>query len=179
MATQIFKTDNGKTFSIVLDPGYCFAMSVDLAKVILTNVKVGQPKKVPNAGQLSPGKWAIVQSAYELNRGNTDTSIVEAQGLDIAAAIPQTAYPGDAALAKTLTALSGANVFGIMGNGAHAMLWYRDDANGLWLVLDPNLGLYQCDSLADAEAFLAKTVLADPGYADLKTAYDNVTVVLA
>jgi hypothetical protein len=176
MANQIFATDNGKKFNITLDPGYCFAMSLDLAKVIEDHIKNGRPAKIPNIGELSPGKWAIVQSAYEINQHANDVTIIEAQGLQITASIPERPSHRDfASVAQVVTDVSGTSVFSISNNDeSHAMLWYRDDTNGLYLFLDPNSGLWQVSSVGEGKTYLQNTFIAD--YDDLDEYYDYYTV---
>jgi hypothetical protein len=174
-ATCVLPTDNGKPFNITLDPGYCFAMSLDVAKLMLTNAR---PNYIPVASQLSPGKWALVQSAYEINRANNDRTIIEAQGMQIVGAIAPTPFHGVVgAVAAAVTALPGTVVFGISSAvGAHALAWFRDDASGRWLCLDPNTGLWKFATLTEGASWLAASLA---GYPDLNVSYDAFVLGLA
>ncbi len=142
----IFSIENRKIFNIALDPGYCFAMCLDLAKVLKTH-----PAKVPYQDQLTPDKWAVVQSAYEINHLD-DRSLIEAQGLEIIDYVNWTAFYEDwPKLAGRVTNRTGINVFSIRGTAAtHTLLWYRNNEEKLYLFLEPNLGLFKYDSVGIA-----------------------------
>ncbi len=180
----VLPTDNGKVFNIKLDAGYCFAMSLDVAKVLLEYQELGKGTKIPTQSALSPGKWAIVQSAYEINDDSNDEKLILAQNLCIKGRIDPTAFHGDfAAVAGAITALHGTSVFAITGNGeGHALLWHRDDANGIWLHLDPNDGLWQFDNSQTAAAHHeAETFIANglAKYVGLDGSYDAFTLTLS
>jgi len=177
-AKNVLPTDNGKRFNIKLDPGYCFAMSLDVAKVLLEFQADGKPKKIPTASALSPGKWGIVQSAYEINSAANDEKLIVAQNLSIAGVIDPTAFHGQFGdVAHAVTALAGTSVFGISGDGGgHELMWHRDDANRIWLYLDPNDGLWQFGSVQEAETYIANDLT---NYDDLDQSFDCFTVELA
>jgi hypothetical protein len=172
---MLYKTDNGKVFNITLDPGLCFAMSLDWAKCLLQF-----PDKVPYIDQLTPGKWAIVQSAYEINNFSNDRKIIEAQTLEIDDD-GQGNYSSWDALAEVLWGLSGTVVWSIgkAGNGAHAMGFHKTSSI---YVLDPNFGCYQFDdNKDDFKAGLSDHLLNtySAGDMDLREWYDYFTVKLA
>lgn len=178
MSTQIFPTENGKVFNITLDPGYCFAMSLDMAKVILTHISIGKPKKLPYKDELTTSKWAIIQSAYEINNYNSDVTLIEAQSLKITDNIKETKFNKDFAIvARVITDQMGTNIFGISNDvESHAMLWHRDDENEIYFFLDPNEGLYKCDDANDGKSFIQSIISSS--YDDLNKYYDSYTVAL-
>ena len=178
-AKTILDTDNGELFNITLDPGYCFAMCVDMAKSLLNFQKIGRPKRFPGADELNSGKWSIMQSAYEINSQVNDRTLIEAQGLEVRSTIAGTNFGGNfATVANAITAIQGTTVFGIMGpGGGHELMWHRDDANGVWLYLDPNEGLIRFDSVAEASAHIENDLSGS--YDTLNETYDAFTVELA
>ena len=175
---RLFETDNGATFNVSLDAGLCLAMCLDVAKVQLTHNAQGKPTKAPRENELTPGKWAIVQSAYEINASMDRIDIIEAQGLDGVSTIDTTDFDGDfEVVADAITALDGANVFRIRGDGgSHALLWIRDDDNDVYLFLDPNDGLWSFDDAAEAAEFM-EDAMSD--YDDLDEQYGAFTVTLS
>lgn len=173
----LFTTDNGAVFNLGLDPGLCFAMCLDVAKIQLTHIAQGKPGKPPGVHELTPGKWAIVQSAYEVNSEADRESIIEAQGLEIVAAIDTTDFDDDYEMvADSVTAAEGVNVFRIRGDGGgHALLWIRDDDNDLYLFLDPNEGLWSFETVAEAATFMEDKLSE---YDDLNETFGLFTVAL-
>ncbi len=183
-AKNVLPTDNGEKFNITLCPGYCFAMCVDLAKYLLEMQKAGRPKRLPVADNLNPNKWAIMQSAYEINAHVNDRRLIEAQNLEIAKEIPETDFNSDfAAVAQTITAIHGTTVFGIMAedddgdSSGHELMWHRDDNNSVWLYLDPNEGLIQFTSQAEAKEYIERSLRNS--YDELNESYDAFTLKLA
>jgi hypothetical protein len=173
----LFETDNGSVFNIALDPGLCFAMCLDVAKVQLENIKRGRPDLPPALDNLSPGKWAIDQSAYEINKSKKrdamrrEVDIVEAQGLAIVSRVEPTDFDDDFGwVSDEVTENSGVNVFVIVGpDGGHALLWARDDDSGLYIYLDPNDGLSAFDDLQEAREFIEEDLSG--GYPGLNKHY--------
>lgn len=110
-------------------------MCVDMAKILLTFQKQNRPTPLPSEDDLNPGKWAIVQSAYEINVHSNVKSIIEAQSLEVESSIPKTNFNGDFnQVAILITDREGTTVFGIMGDReGHELLWHRDDSNEMWL----------------------------------------------
>ncbi|MEV6909753.1 hypothetical protein [Amycolatopsis sp. NPDC051071] len=179
MKEKIFSTDNGKKFNLTLDAGYCMAMCLDLAKVILTRVAKGRRADGVSIGELEPGKWAIVQSAYLINSDMDRNKLISAQGLAVSATIPDTAVDaGDfGPPTRAVTGLAGTTVFSIFGPGAaHALLWHRDDAGKQFLYLDPNEGLWRFTTVGEARQHMEADL--DGNYADLDEAYRASTVEL-
>lgn len=174
----ILKTDNGKAFSITLDPGLCFAICLDMSKVLLEFLKYNKPKKLPVKGDLNDGKWSIVQSAYEINDFNNDEKIIKAQNLDVLKSIGPISSNGDIdKIVNTITSLSGIIVFGISGaKEGHELMWKRDDKNKIWLYLDPNEGLIQFDSLSEAKKYIASDIKSS--YNDLTNEFDGFVLEL-
>jgi hypothetical protein len=170
MATNVLPTYNGRRFNITLDAGYCFAMCVDMAKVLLTFQRQGKSMRLPAQDNLSPGKWFIMQSAYEINSRLNDKTLIEGQGLEVASSIPATPFTDFEEVASAITAIAGTTVFGIMGDGGHELMWHRDDANSIWLYLDPNYGLYKFDGFGEAAAYIASAL--NSNYPDLDEKYD-------
>ncbi len=179
MREKIFSTDNGKKFNLTLDAGYCMAMCLDLAKVILTRVARGRRADGVSAGELEPGKWAIVQSAYLINSDMDRNKLISSQGLAVSAVIPETAVHGGdfGPPALAVTGLTGTSVFSIFGSGgAHALLWHRDDAGQQFLYLDPNEGLWRFTTVAEAQQHIEADLAAH--YGDLDDSYRASTVEL-
>jgi hypothetical protein len=178
MTTNILPTDNGSVFNILLTAGYCFAMCVDMSKHLLTFQKQNKPKRLPTQDDLyaTSFKWPIVQSAYEKSVKD-DREIIEGQGLRIQSSIPTTPIANFGALANAITSITGTTVFGIMGTGGgHELMWHRDDANSIWLYLDPNDGLYQFNTLAQAAAYISNDLQSN--YSTLNQSYDAFTLQL-
>lgn len=176
MATNILPTNNGEIFNLTLNAGYCFAMCVDMAKILLTFQRHGRPTRLPTQDSLNPDKWAIIQSAYEINNELNDKTLIEGQGLEVMSSIPATAFTNFDEVTNAITAMAGTTVFGIMGNGGHELMWHRDDANSIWLYLDPNDGLYKFDSVSEAASYIAN--LLNHYYPDLDEEYDAFNLKL-
>lgn len=177
-AHNVLPTDNGKVFNIALDAGSCFAMSLDVAKVLLEFGQQGKPTKVPTASDLTPGKWAIVQSAYEINSQSNDQKLIVAQGLAVTRSTSPTRFNGDFdQVGGAITGLRGTTVFGITGTGGgHELMWHRDDSNTMWLYLEPNDGLWQFASVKEARDYITADLA---GYHDLDETFDSFTLDLA
>lgn len=174
-AQRIFSTDNGRKFNVKLNPGYCFAMSIDLAKCILK-----YPNKIPYADMLTPGKWDIVQSAYMINNQIKEIEVIEAQGLDAGHTISNDVATWDD-VSTSCTNNIGANIFSLVKTGAgawgHAMMWYRDDSTSYYFFLDPNDGCYKFDTVPEAQAWLADMLTNGP-YRDADR-WGNINVTLS
>jgi len=177
MTTKLFDTDNGDVFNITLDAGYCFAMCLDLAKVILIHIRDGKATKLPHLSELTPGKWAIVQSSYEINDHQADSELVEAQGFTITNLIEGTVDSGLKSAVNEITKQSGTSVFSVLGKSSgHSLLWHRDDENDFFLYLDPNEGLYRFSDVEEGRKYVAKDVAQ--GYPKLNKKYDSFTLAL-
>src|ERR1044071_2690676 len=89
------KLRNDVKFNERLEPGACFAMCLNSAEVMARHQRV-RGKVLPIAAtELDPGKWHIIQSAFEINkneelRGGKDPrpDLITAQRLEITAAVP-------------------------------------------------------------------------------------------
>ncbi|MEZ4868221.1 MAG: hypothetical protein R3C14_43235 [Caldilineaceae bacterium] len=179
MTTNILPTHNGAVFNITLDPGYCFAMCLDMAKVLLTFQQQGRPKRLPVKSDLEPGKWAIVQSAYEINSSSNDETLIEAQSMGIVSLIGLTDFKGNfTQVVNTITNIQGTTVFGIMGpDSGHELLWHRDDGNNIWFYLDPNDGLWQFNNLDQGINYMVADL--QQHYSSLNEEFDAFTLKLA
>ena len=151
---HVFETDNGFQFNVAsknptnpgggfkVEPGECFAMSCDWARQTLVLGLLNNPDA------LTPAKWHIMQSAYEL-RGKGDDFVFKGSGLSAVKSVDQT-LPSITAIPTALLALGdGVYVVATSGDGgAHAMGFCRKDKTLDYL--DPNYGLMRT---TDTNAF--------------------------
>lgn len=157
--SHVFETDNGFQFNVAsksptnpgggfkVEPGECFAMSVDWARQTLLLGPLNNPDV------LTPAKWHIMQSAYEL-RNKGDDFVFKGSGLSAKKVVDKD-IPSAHSIPNSLLALGeGVYVVATSGDGgAHAMGFARKDKTLDYL--DPNFGLMRT---TDEEAF--KTGLA-------------------
>jgi hypothetical protein len=152
---------NAKKFSTKLKPGYCFGMTIDWAR---TSLKLNGVKAL---NMLDPGKWPIIQSAYEMNQHKLgapdEVGMIAANGLDV--------NNGDGkgeevifnrdfkVLAQQLAGKVGTFIFilfGEPGAGAHFMGFRRKGVGEFLLAefFDPNDGLISFASELEFREYL-------------------------
>ena len=151
-----YETNNGMKFSKIIDPGECMAMTCDWSRVSLTH---GASRK----DLLNPAKWHIGQSAYEKGQSRDDEQIIEAMGLNVVNKARDVAIGSGSDVAAKLAKLQGTYVWGVVGNGGHAM-GYRNTGSKVEF-FDPNDGLYICDDADDFKTSVANEL--DTYYSDL------------
>lgn len=169
----IFATNNSTKFSTKLTPGQCMGMSCDWAKVSLSLKNVYKDA-------LTPGKWDIGQSAYEIGMSQTDRKIIEAFQMRI------TNGGGNGIRHNVGTALDVVNnlvalpqgiyVWIVRGPGGGHALGYKRTAT-TYDLFDPNFGLQRTDILLDFRQTL--TDLINDHYSDLLQYQDIYQVALA
>ncbi|HAX74809.1 MAG TPA: hypothetical protein DCY88_02980 [Cyanobacteria bacterium UBA11372] len=168
----IFATDNSKQFSTTLTPGQCMGMSCDWAKVSLTLKDV-------YFDALTPGKWDLGQTAYEMGTSRTDRKIIEAFLMRI------TNGGGNGIRHNVGTALDVVNnlvalpqgiyVWGLEGHGGGHALGYERTAT-TYDLFDPNFGLLRTDNLLDFRQTLTDSI--NDYYSDLLQNQDIYQVAL-
>ena len=160
-----YQTNNSMTFSKIVEPGECMAMSCDWARVTLTHGK-------SRRDLLNESKWHIGQSAYEKGTSRRDEEIIQAMGLRLISAKRTPVHAG-ATVASTLIHQHGTFVWGIVGpGGGHAMGYRRGfcaDTMGreseVIEFFDPNFGLYVARDALDFKRCVTQELTTH--YADL------------
>jgi hypothetical protein len=152
---------NAMSFSTKFKPGYCFGMSIDWARTSLKR------DGVKGLDMLDPGKWALIQSAYEINlfrqRGPDEVGAITANGLKVVNGggngEPVVFNKDFKLLARQLVVKVGTFIFilfGLPGTGAHFMGFRRKGVSRLLLAefFDPNDALVSFDSEQEFEDYL-------------------------
>jgi hypothetical protein len=121
--------------------GMCLAISCDWAKTSL------QYRGVTLRGQLNPGRWPIIQSAYQLgarvgSQFQRAQRAIEASGLTVVTAVSVAAGDSEV-VADRLRQVAGHCIFCMIENGGHAM-GYRYEAGSAEFV-DPDTGHWKGD----------------------------------
>jgi hypothetical protein len=179
--SHVFETDNGFQFNVApnnpknpaggykIEPGECFAMSVDWARQTLLLGLLNNPDV------LTPAKWHIMQSAYEI-RDKGDQFVFKGSGL-AANKVVDKDLPSVFAIPTSLLAQpDGVYVVSTSGDGgAHAMGFAHKDQTLDYL--DPNFGLMRT---TDTDAFKMGLVrLFQDHYKDIVAELEVFKVTLA
>lgn len=164
---HVLRTERGKAFQIDLDPGYCFGMCLDVAKILLQLQSYDRPTWLPAATDLSPATWDVVRANYDgLDQGG-NKRLIKACGLAVEAQTPLKGFEGHfLELVYSVIDTQGTSIFSLVGHGgSHELVWHRDDKNGIWLFFDPYSGMWQFDSMVGIAPNLA---------AELVSRYDDL-----